>query len=150
VDPTEQTAGASQVGQNEYGLCLLATRDLDARVVVAHFEGDVVPYEEVPEDEVPYVLNLANGGWLIPSSTEAREANRSCDPNCMIDGQLDLVTVRPVPPARSSPTASCSTAVNTSAARRISFWDERWTFDCRCGSPNCVGRVDRYLFTREA
>jgi hypothetical protein len=24
------------------------------------------------------------------------------------------------------------------------FWDERWSFDCDCGAPGCVGRVDRY------
>jgi SET domain-containing protein len=148
---TEPRARVSHVAQNEYGLCLLATRDLDTGIVVAHFDGDVVPYEEVPEDEIPYVLNLGNGGWMIPSSTEAREANHSCDPNCMIDGQLDLVTVRPVG-AGEELTFSYVMVDRGQYERSMEdfFWDERWTFDCRCGSPNCVGRVDRYLFSDEA
>ena len=29
-------------------------------------------------------------------------------------------------------------------APELYFWDERWSFDCRCGAPDCVGRVDRY------
>ena len=24
------------------------------------------------------------------------------------------------------------------------FWDERWSFRCRCGAACCVGVVDRY------
>jgi hypothetical protein len=149
-NPTEQRADISQVGQNEYGFCLLATRALDAGVVVAHFEGDVVPYEEVPEDEIAYVLNLENGGWMIPS-TAARYANHSCDPNCMIDDQLRLVTIRPVA-AGDELTYSYILADRGHYERSETdfFWDERWTFDCRCGSPDCVGRVDRYLFSAEA
>jgi hypothetical protein len=151
ANPTDQTPGVSHIEQNEYGLCLRATRDLDAGVVVAHFRGDVVPYEEVPEDEIRYVLNLENGGWMIPSSTEAREANHSCDPNCTIDGQLDLVTFRPV--AAGEELTYSYVMVDRGQYERSPedfFWDERWTFDCTCGSSNCVGRVDHYLFTGDA
>jgi hypothetical protein len=149
-NPTEQRAGVSHVGQNEYGLCLIATRDLDAGVAVARFEGDVVPYEEIPEDEIPYVLNLENGGWMI-YKTAARWANHSCDPNCTIDDQLRLVTFRPV--AAGEELTYSYVLVDRGHYERSPedfFWDERWTFDCRCGSPNCVGRVDRYLFSDEA
>lgn len=149
-DPTERSAGVSHVVQNGYGLCLLATRDLDPDVVVARFEGDAVPYEEIPEDEIPYVLNLENGRWLIPR-TSARWANHSCDPNCKIDDQLGLVTIRPV--AAGEELTYSYVLVDRGHYDRNSenfFWDERWTFECRCGSPNCVGRVDRYLFSDEA
>jgi hypothetical protein len=150
-NPTDETTGVSHVAQNEYGLCLLATHDLDAGVVVAEFQGEVVPYETVPEDEIPYVLNLENGGWMIPSSTAAREANHSCDPNCTIDGQLRLVTFRPVAAGQELTYhyAMVDREHHDRSAESF-FWDERWTFDCRCGAPNCMGRVDRYLFSDEA
>ena len=150
-NPTEQTAGVSHVGQNEYGLCLRATRDLDAAgVVVTHFEGDVVPYKEIPEDEIPYVLNLENGSWMIPR-TAARYINHSCDPNCTIDDHRCVVTIRPV--AAGEELTFSYVLVDRGHYERSPedfFWHERWTFDCRCGSPNCVGRVDRYLFSDEA
>jgi SET domain-containing protein len=25
------------------------------------------------------------------------------------------------------------------------FWDKRWTFECRCGSKDCLGLIDRYI-----
>jgi hypothetical protein len=147
---TEPTADLSHVAPNGYGLGLLAKRDLDVGVVVAHFEGEVVPFEEIPEDEIPYVLNLENGGWMIPT-TSARWSNHSCDPNCVIDDQLRLVTSRPVA-AGEELTYSYVMIDRADYERRREhyFWDERWTFDCRCGAPNCVGRVDRYLFNDEA
>jgi hypothetical protein len=149
-NPTEHSAGVSHVAQNEYGLCLLATRDLDAGVVVAQFRGDVMPYEEVPEDEIRYVLNTENGGWMVPRSIAVRSANHSCDPNCAIDDQLDLVTFRPV--AAGQELTYHYVMVDREhhdQSPESFFWDERWTFDCRCGSPNCMGRVDHYLFSDE-
>lgn len=149
-NPTEPREDVSHVGQNEYGLCLRATRDLDAGVVVAYWEGDVVPFEELPEDEIPYALNLENGGWMIPS-TAVRYVNHSCDPNCLIDDQRRVVTFRPV--AAGDELTFSYILVDRGHYERSPenfFWHERFTFDCRCGSPNCVSRVDRYLFSGEA
>jgi SET domain len=140
--------GVSHVDRNDYGLCLRATRDLTAGVVVAQFEGDVVPFEEVPEEEITYVLSLEDGRWLIPSSIESRSANHSCEPNCSIDGQLRLVTFRPV--AAGEELTYHYVMVDRAhhdQSPESFFWDERWNFDCRCGSPNCMGRVDHYLFS---
>jgi hypothetical protein len=147
---SEQRAQVSHVGQNEYGLCLLATRDLDAGVVVARFEGEVVTFDDIPDDEMPFVLNLEDDRWIIPRNA-TRYINHSCDPNCTIDDQLCVVTVRPV--AAGEELTFSYVLVDRAHYERSPenfFWHERWTFDCRCGSPNCVGKVDRYLLTGEA
>ena len=145
----EQGADVSRLWRNEYGLCAIATRDLDTGVAVARFEGEIVPYEELPEDEIPYALNLEDGRWLIPR-TLARYLNHSCDPNCRIDDQLRIVTKRQV--AAGDELTYSYVLVDRDQYERSPeqfFWHERWTFDCRCGSANCVGRVDRYLFGDE-
>ncbi len=147
---TEQYAAVSRLTRNEYGLGVVAARDLGAGVPVARFEGDVVPYEAIPEAELPYVLNLETGDWLIPRGL-ARYANHSCDPNCRIDDRLRIVTKRPV--AAGEELTYSYVLVDRDHYERCPeafFWHERWTFDCMCGSPNCIGRVDRYVFGDEA
>jgi SET domain-containing protein len=87
---------------------------------------------------------------MIPC-TDVRYVNHSCDPNCRIDDQRRVVTFRPV--AAGDELTFSYIMVGRSHYERSPedfFWHERFTFDCRCGSANCIGRVDRYLFSDEA
>ena len=130
------------IGPQHQGL--VATADLPAGTAVARFEGPVVPWGEVPAAEICYALLLQGDVWMIPASS-ARYMNHSCAPNCRIDGTLTAVTTRPV--AQDEPLTIRYDALTMSDWVRTPqsyFWDDRWSFDCMCGAPECVGRVDRY------
>jgi SET domain-containing protein len=135
----------ARVTRNAFGLGLSADDDLAPGTVVAVFEGPAVPYDEVPDSEVTYALLLADGRWLIPT-TDARYLNHACDPNCAINDELGVETVRAV--ARGE---ELTIAYNTLTPEDVAggagrfFWDERWSFRCGCGSPHCQGMIDRYV-----
>ncbi len=111
---------------------------------VARFEGPIVPWREVPASEVRHALLLQGDDWLIPTSS-ARFINHSCAPNCMIGPERTVVTTRPVA-AGDELTFTYDTISMAEWVRAPQdyFWDERWSFDCRCGTPHCAGRIDRY------
>jgi hypothetical protein len=123
---------------------VVATRDLSAGERVERFEGPVVSWDEVPAEEIVYVISFEPHRWLIPR-TAARYLNHSCDPNCAFLPNRDVVTVRPVP-AGGELTISYDWADRGEYERHPGhyFWDPRWTFACRCRSPRCLGQIDRY------
>jgi hypothetical protein len=123
---------------------VVATRDLAAGTPVARFEGPVVAWQDVPDEEVIYVISFEPGSWLIPKS-DARYLNHSCAPNCRFLPDGGVVTLRPV---REGDELSIpyDWADREAVARNPEhyFWDPRWTFECRCGEPVCRGVIDRY------
>ena len=74
---------------------------------------------------------------ILPN-TDARFANHACEPNAIITKLLYLVIIKPV-----------------RAGEEITFiyndgdpserWDDAWTFECKCNTPSCQGRIDRYV-----
>ncbi len=139
----------SQVVQNQYGSCLIAAEDLEIGVVVEKFEGPIVPYEDVPEDQKIYVLGLKGRLWLIPK-TNARFINHACDPNCTINDQQEVFTIRPVKKGEEL-TFSYNEIDREYYLQHAQeyFWDERWTFQCQCGAAKCLGRIDGYVFDND-
>ncbi len=126
------------------GQGLVSTTVLPPGTTVARFEGPVIPWKEVAEDQVRYALLLRDDEWLIPTS-DARYINHSCDPNCSLDDSLSVVTTRPID-AGEQLTISYNmlSLAEWLRAPQFYFWDERWSFDCHCGAPDCSKRVDRY------
>ncbi len=123
---------------------LFATADLPAGTAVGRFEGPVMPWSEVPPAEVRYVIQVHDDGWMIPRSS-IRFCNHSCAPNCALDAAFNVHTLRAVA-AGEELTFSYDflSRAEWQRAPEYYFWDERWSFDCRCGAPACVGRVDCY------
>lgn len=134
---------------NSYGKCLVATKDLPQGVVVERFAGPIVSYEDVPPAEISYACLIDNDKWLIPQ-TNARYMNHSCDPNCRIADNLEVITIRQVSKGEdltfSYNTVTTHEMVNMSESL---FWDSRWSFNCLCGAHNCTGRVDGYIVKEE-
>jgi uncharacterized protein (DUF952 family) len=56
--------------------------------------------------------------------------NHSCDPNLWMGDELTLVARRPIPPGQE---ATIDYALMTV--------DEAWCMECRCGTPECRGKV---------
>jgi hypothetical protein len=140
----EVAIATAALSRNVYGSCLVATRDVAAGETVERFEGPVVPWPEVPAEEVIYVISFEPYRWLIPR-TAARYLNHSCDPNCMFLPTRDVVTVREVR-AGEELTISYDWADRAEYARHPAhyFWDPRWSFRCHCRVSRCLGTIDRY------
>jgi hypothetical protein len=114
--------------------------------MVAVFEGPIVPFAEVPEQEIRHVLWLDGDRWMIPRPP-ARWINHGCEPNCRVRDRaddptrFDVVTLRAVGAGEE-----LTFAYNRvdRVGELFSFWHPSWTFECRCGAPTCRGRIDGY------
>ena len=128
------------------GKALAATRDLDEGVRVEKFEGPVIPYGAVPQDMICHAIYVGvkeeDDQWVV-STTDAIRANHSCDPNCRVDDELHIVTIRPV--KKDEELTFSYNHLDGDEKSLNFFWDHRWDFECKCGSPNCQKKIDRYV-----
>ncbi len=128
----------------ESGRGLVAAAPLPAGTAVARFEGEQRGWRDVPADAVRHAILVDGDTWVVPHSP-ARWINHSCAPNCTVDDGLTVWTTRPVAAGEQLTISYDRVALaDWQAAPEAHFWDERWSFDCRCGAAGCVGRVDRY------
>ena len=132
----------SRVADSACGKSLIATADVPAGVVVARFEGPLVPAADVPESEICHALWLDGDNWIVPTSS-ARYANHSCDPNCRVNDDLEVFTIRPV---RADEELTFSYNTVRAGEGDPPAWDPRWSFRCLCGSPQCQHRVDGWVY----
>lgn len=134
----------SILGANTYGKALFAARDLPAGTAVERFTGPVVPYSAVPDEEIRYALLVRDDEWMICPGN-ARYVNHSCEPNCKIGPELVIQTLRPVKKGEELTISYNSLSRGEYEDNPgFYFWDPRWNFDCRCGSPGCPGRIEGY------
>ena len=87
-----------------------------------------------------HAILIENNKWMV-IQTDARYINHSCDPNCIIDNDLRLITVRPVNEGEEL-------TINyhiVYEGEDPGFWDPRWSFKCCCGAKNCQGIIDKYI-----
>jgi hypothetical protein len=143
--PTDVSPYPSQTGPTPAGLGLLATANLEPYTVVERFDGPTVKYEQIPEEEIRFALLFSGDDWVIPR-TGARYLNHSCDANCCVTDTCEVVTVRRVPQGEELTILYNGVSMEEFLTGGADyFWDERWTFLCRCGSPRCIGLIDRYV-----
>jgi uncharacterized protein len=128
----------------------LAARDLAAGETVAVFEGPIVPFAEVPENELLHVLWLDGDRWMLPLPP-ARWINHGCAPNCHVvdrpgdPARFDVVTLRRV---RAGEELTFAYNRVDAEEELSSLWHPAWTFECRCGAPTCRGRIEGYELDR--
>src|ERR1051326_2851984 len=136
----------SSVGDTPVGRGLIASEPLDEGTVVERIEGRFAPYNKIPDSEIRNAFELDDGRWIVPQSS-ARHINHSCDANCYVSGKLDVITLRKV--HKGEPLTIMYNEVTIEKYTRtgavLPKWDERRSFDCLCGVPKCLGRIDRYV-----
>lgn len=133
----------SKVVDNKYGKCLVATEDLEPNTIVEKFEGKIIKYKDTPKDKITYVIDVSTDydedKWMIPE-TNAQFANHSCNPNCVIDDELNIITKKHV---KKGEELTYSYNIIEEDAKKFK-WDSRWTFECKCKSNNCQKIIDKY------
>jgi uncharacterized protein len=140
------TAYPSYVDRTPTGRGLIAAENLEEGAVVERLEGRAVPYNKIPESELQNAFELDDDRWMVPQS-DARYISHSCDPNCYISGKLDVITTRRVLKGEELTIMYNEVTVEKymSHGSTLPKWDDRRSFDCRCGTPRCLGRIDRYV-----
>jgi SET domain-containing protein len=140
------TTYPSHVGETPIGPGLIAEENLEEEAVVEKLEGRVVPYAKVPESDIRNAFEVGDDRWVVPQSN-ARHLNHSCDPNCYISSNLDVIVLRKVYEGEELTVmyneVTIETYMKNSAV--LPAWDDRRSFDCYCGTPKCIGRIDRYV-----
>ncbi|MCX5805855.1 MAG: SET domain-containing protein-lysine N-methyltransferase [Proteobacteria bacterium] len=138
----------AKVSKNSLGQCLTAADNLDPGTIVARFEGDVVEYKDVPENEICHVLLTGKDKWLICYGP-ARYINHSCEPNCIITDDLTVVTTCKVQDGEEL-TISYNTITLEEFEKdpECFFWDDRWSFKCQCGSRKCQEIINCYMIVK--
>src|SRR5262245_165477 len=124
-----------------------AARDLQAGEFIVAFEGPTMPYAQVPEEEIAYVIWHSSPGIFLLPKTIARYINHSCNPNCEVK-TLRVYTTKPLKKGEEL-TFYYNPLESSTGKPEDDFWDPRWSFNCKCGAANCQGRVDGYRLRQE-
>src|SRR6185436_13497528 len=140
------TAYPSHVDETPLGRGLVGSETIEEATVVERLEGRIVPYSKIPEQDIRNAFEIDDDRWMVPQS-DARHINHSCDPNCYISTNLNVIALRKIHKGDELTIMYNEVTVDkymrTSAV--LPKWDERRSFDCRCGLPKCIGRIDRYV-----
>ena len=117
-------------GEHLFHLDLRKLRAYSVPELEGHPEGDHADY-------------VGRGKYVIDHSP-ASYMNHSCDPNCYCKmkaiGVKDIYAARDIEPGEELTIDYAATAVDQFAGQGF------WVLDCKCGSPNCRGKVTGDFF----
>lgn len=116
------------------GKGIKAKRDLGAAEILLQVSGPLISYADTValQEQESYCLQVGDGKYIFPGYPFYL-FNHSCDPNCGINHELQLVTIRPV--KRGEPLCwDYST----------SMLERGWKLQCACGARTCRGVVNDF------
>lgn len=132
----------SCVGTNSYGKCLRAERDLEPGTIVATADlekTDKAYIANQPEHIHVALMDLDEKGNPIWGTVKGKWAfcNHSCDPNCDISDQWEIITNRPIKKGQELTTSYDAFVHNFP-------WPQTWNFECKCEADNCKKLINKY------
>lgn len=132
--PTSYLATMLEVRPVNGGRGVFARRRIQAGALLAVWGGEVVPehsFSQLPAELQRISVQIEDSFYLAPSHVGSAEwINHSCNPNAGMSGQIALVALRDI---EAGEEVCYDYAMSDGSA-----YDE---FVCRCGAPNCRGRV---------
>ena len=123
---------------------LVGTPDIDARVIaiekitageaLLQFSGNILAWDDIEYDsyEDRHCLCIAPGIYLGPSGGLDDYINHSCDPNCEVTSDLQLVALRDIVPDEEI------TYDYIAAEHGL---DSDYEMVCTCGALNCRAKI---------
>jgi uncharacterized protein len=140
------TAYPSHVDETSVDRGIIASETTEEGRVVERLEGRPIPYSKIPETDLRYAFETDDDRWIVPQ-VRGRRLNHSCDPNCYVSTSLDLTTSRKVHKGEELTIMYNEVTLDKYMRSNATLpkWDDRRSFDCRCGAPKCMGRIDRYI-----
>jgi hypothetical protein len=119
---------------------MIATQDIAINTPIVKFDGPKMRYCDIPEEEKCYALWIQNDEYMIPK-TDARFINHSCDPNCNVNNDYDVIPIHPIKAGEEISFSYDIVHENEDPGE----WDPKWTFKCECGAKNCRGFINKYV-----
>jgi hypothetical protein len=140
------TTYPSYSAETPMGRGLFAEETIEEETVVEKLEGRAVSYARIPDSDIPNAFEIGEGRWMVPQSN-ARHINHSCDPNCYVSSNLDVIALRKIYKGEELTVMYNEVTIEEymKAGAVLPEWDQRRSFDCFCGTPKCIGRIDRYV-----
>lgn len=134
----------SYVDTNHYGICLRAARDLKKGTVVATANLEQTDKEYIaghasPEYKYVALMRIMPDGKHIYGRVRGKWAfcNHSCDPNCCLNENWEVVTNRDVMQGQELTTAYDMYVPDFP-------WQDTWNFACLCDAVNCKKLIKEY------
>src|SRR5262249_43012090 len=136
----------SHVDETSAGRGLIASETVEQGTVVERLEGRPVAYSKIPEADLRNAFDVDDDRWIIPL-VRGRRLNHSCDPNCYISTTLDVTPSRRVHKGEELTIMYNEVTLDKYMKSNaiLPKWDDRRSFDCQCGTPRCMKRIDRYV-----
>lgn len=117
-----------------FGKGIKAKRDLPSSELLLQVTGPIISYQDTLrlKEKESYCLQVGDDRYILPDSP-FYIFNHSCDPNCGINQQLQLMTIRPV--KMGEPLCwDYST----------SMLERGWKLECSCGARMCRKVIDDF------
>ena len=129
---------------NSYGRCLRALEDLERGIVVAtadleRTENAYIANHPLATHIHVALMDFTEKGEPVWGKVRGlwRFCNHSCDPNCDITDNWDIVTNRAIKKDEELTTAYDAFVDNFP-------WPQTWTFQCKCDAINCKRIINSY------
>lgn len=116
-----------EVKESRFGNGLFALQDIPPDVAVCPVQGEYISFKEtlLLGDKESHALQVGIDKYIL-CQPPFLYSNHSCEPNCGLNANLELVTLKPIIKGEEI------------------FWDystslleRHWTMDCSCGTDSC-------------
>ena len=117
-----------------------APNNIKAGSKILTFRGEVVTQEEINrridrgEERVDNPLQI-DDRLFLDLNDNSLYINHSCDPNCSVSGQADLVAIRNIKKGEE-----LTFDYSATVGKNID-----WLMDCHCGAENCRRKIGNVL-----
>ena len=119
------------IQESKFGKGLFASVDIAKNTIVARATGEVMSFEQTVElhEKESHTLQIGVDQYIL-CEPPFLYSNHSCEPNCGLTPNLELVTLRPIKQGEE-----LLWDYSTSMLER------HWTMQCHCGSAHCRGLI---------
>jgi hypothetical protein len=124
------------INDSPFGFGAFATRGIKKGEYIYTFEGIPVSFEQsvaFGKDEC-YSLQIGKREY-IHLDAPGKYINHSCDPNCGVTPELELIALKNIEPGEQLFFDYSTTML-----------ERHWTMPCKCGSYNCRGIIKDFDF----
>ena len=119
------------IGESKFGKGIFAAKNLSPGNVLMHITGTPLTFEDTVAlgNKESHSMQVGLHQYILVEPPFLY-SNHSCDPNCGITENLELVTIRPV-----------SKGEELTWDYSTSMLERHWTMKCHCGANRCRGIV---------
>jgi hypothetical protein len=119
------------IGESKFGKGIFAATDLSTGDVLMRITGTPLTFEDTVSlgSKESHSMQVGLHEYILVQPPFLY-SNHSCDPNCGINENLELITIRPV-----------SKGEELTWDYSTSMLERHWTMKCHCGAARCRGIV---------